>query len=754
MVFERLIEASPSTALQASASSSRWSHVDLIKYLASVRNDIPPADIARLRSVKIWPAEIEALQPTKERYLVSEIFEPNQATKRLRLPTLQWPGIYRPESNEGRFLTFLGLRVAPSYEDLVRIMSNAASIQDLELRDRALRYFIDHHQTNRYAHVDHPRVTLAYLPIQGSETKVATPDTCFSNERASLLGFNILHRDLHAHALKFGVDSDPPMSECINRLEKSPPKSRKDAREVFSYFASRLSSISNEQAGRLTQARIVPVVSKSKRISTVVSTQSERLEHIAPQICFLGNGDKYADIFDYVDFGQEANTFLLRVGSKHEPSTVELTKLLVREPAKVFSVLGDSRYLELLRSVAASWRTLRKDKALVKDMRNSKCLLAYREIRAQSDQADKDDDEDSGIKAWELATAGQIVIVDDIITYNLFRSSLLAAPMEEALEDFYHSLGSPEVASIVEEYQSIGVVAKDESQALKLQRLIQERARLFLADYLRELIKHDAKWIEQNLRVKCVRSLSLRKSLQGYNLSHTEKRSAVLHNDKPILYVTAGGYDMLEVSQALVPVLLQRAKPQSMFMFEMILESSLQKLRSRGYNVARLLNQKATEARIAEEARMRQLAEEEQQMREREAAWKQANAAKAQKQISMPGVFPDSPDRQHPHSSRPTPPVADQPERPGPRGFLSGITRQFGFDKHSPHNNHSSRASDRVSEIPHQDAPPPYSQQVSFNSQTKVPEPETVTAPHQLQQKYVYHDHGGMSYNDLMICAV
>ena len=731
MVFDRLIDAAPSSRTQIPASSSKWSHVDLIKYLASVKDDIPPADITRLRSMKICPAETESLQPTKERYLVSELFEPDQAIRRLKLRTLQWPGIYRPESNEGRFLTFLGLCAAPSYYDLVKIISTAAGKQDFELRDRALRYFIDHHQTKGYAQIDHSTVTVPYLPVQGDEKKMATPSTCYSNERASLLGFDILRNDLHPHAQKFGVKTDPPMAECINRLIQSPPQSKREAREKFSYFASRLSNLSAEQAERLGQAKIVPIESKAKSSTIPASSKSERLVHIAPQICFLGNGEKYADIFDYVDFGPDANTFLLRTGSKHEPSTIELTRLLVREPARVFSTLGDTRYLELLRNVAASWRTLKKDKTLVKDMKNSKCLLAYRDIRTSTDQ---EEDDDSGIKVWELATAGQIVIVDDIITYNLFRSSLLACPMEDPLEDFYHSLGSPEVGSLLEEHKSIGTVAKDESQALKLQKLIQERARLFLSDYQRESIKHDAKWIEYNLRVKCVKSITLRRSLRGYSISHTQTRTAVLHHDKPILYITAGGYDMLEVSQALVPVLLQRAKPQSMFMFEMILETSLQKLRSRGYNVARLLNKKETEARIAEEARMRQLAEEERELKERETAWKQSQAVeatKAQKQLSLPGLFPDSPDRQHAESSKQISATEDEPLRSRPRGFLSGISRQLGFDRHSSLHNHDTHSgSDRGVENPQEDTPPPYSQQDVQKSQTKIPQPETVTAPH------------------------
>lgn len=279
-------------------------------------------------------------------------------------------------------------------------------------------------------------------------------------KKASLLGFDILRRDLHVHALKFGVRPDPPMDECINRLVKDPPQTKRRARDLFAYFASRASDINDAYAEALSGAPIVPVASKSKSLGSPISEKSERLAHIPPRICFLGDGEKYADIFDYVDFGHEANTFLLRIGSKHEPSTTELTRLLVREPARIFSVLGDARYLELLRSVAASWRTLKKDKTLVKDIKYSKCLLAYREINSKPSKGDVEDEEDSGIKAWELANANQIVIVDDLITYNLFKTRLLAAPMEETLEDFYHSLGAHEVATLLQEQQSIGMVAR------------------------------------------------------------------------------------------------------------------------------------------------------------------------------------------------------------------------------------------------------------------------------------------------------
>lgn len=732
------MDLTPSTAskqTQIPASSGKWSHVDLIKYLASVQTDIPAADIKRLRTMRLCPAEKEALQPSADRYQASELFEPDQALRRLKLRTMHWPGTYRPDSQEGKFLRVLGLRPYPDYTDLIQIMSSAAANGDFFLRDQALRYVIDYHQTKGYSQYDHSSVTSGYLPIQGSEKKVASPNDCFSNERAAIMGFDILRRDLHFHALKFGVKPDPPIAECISRLISHPPQSKRSAREVFSYLASRLSEMHDRYAETLSGASIVPVTAKSSSSASTKIEDSGRIVHIPPRICFLGDGEKYADIFDYVDFGQEANTFLLRVGSKHEPSTTELTKLLVREPAKIFSVLGDTRYLELLRTVAASWRTLRKDKTLVKDMKAAKCLLAYREISSKSSRGDYDEEEESGIKSWELATASQVVVVDDIITYNMFKSSLLAAPMEEILEEFYHSLGAPEVASLLNEQQTIGMVSKDQASAMKLQQLIQERSRLFLHDYSSEMIKHNAKWIEQNLKVKCVQTVSLRRSLRGYNLSHQVSRSAVVHSDKPILYIISQGYDMFEVSQALVPVLLQRSKPQSIFMLEMILESSLQKLRSRGYNVGRIMQRKETEARIADEALKQQQEEQQQEIRERGAAWQKARAASIEKtqQNPMPGIFPNSPDRPSVTGSVEEEPIIDRP-----RGLFTGIRKHFGFDNPRPSDhNPASRGRNQIAEAPKEDAPPPYSQIEGHNSQTRVPQPETVTAPHHLQQNLV-----------------
>ena len=586
VVFERLMDPSKTQASQTQIpnSAAKWSHVDLVKYLASVRQDIPKADIDRLRSTKTCPAETESLQASKERYLVSELYQPDQAIRKLKLPTLHWPGMYRPESSEGRFLTSLGLRAQPSYQDLIQIMSRSFSVGDLSLRDYALRYFIDHHQTKGYAQFDHSAVTVPYLPIQGSEKKVAAPKDVFVNERAAIFGFDILRRDLQVHALKFGVEQDPPTATCTHRLVTNPPQSKREAREKFGYMAGRASELSSNSVQTLGDAGIVPVIAKTRASAESKAEKvGERITHVQPRDCYLGDGDsRYADIFDYVDFGPEANTFLLRVGSKHEPKIGELARRLVNEPATLFSVLGDARYLELLRNVGDQWSTLKKDKSLVKDMRASKCLLAYKEIVSrQSQSEDMEDDEESPVRSWDLARAQDIVIIDDVNTYKVFKGSLLAAPMEETLETLYYSLGAAEVGALLEERHSLGNPELDQSPALRLQQHLHERMRLYLHDFKSESIKHDHNWVRKNLTVKCVRSIYITLSLRGHNLRHKLSRQAVLVNEKPILCVTSR-FDILEVSQAMAPLVLKRVKPGDIVMLETMLESSLSKLGRRG----------------------------------------------------------------------------------------------------------------------------------------------------------------------------
>lgn len=200
------------------------------------------------------------------------------------------------------------------------------------------------------------------------------------------------------------------MTNCVNRLIDKPPQTRRDAMTLFSYFASRLGEIGQHSVVKLGDARIVPVLAKSQ--------SSKDLKYLTPRQCYLGNSPTYSEIFDFVDFGNDANAFLFKCGSKHEPSKLEIAALVAREPARLLGIMqSPEKYLNLLRTLADDLALLKRDKVLFSQLRASQFLLAWKEVapakESQSSRQvdDFDDADEAPMKQWQLAVPGQIVVV-------------------------------------------------------------------------------------------------------------------------------------------------------------------------------------------------------------------------------------------------------------------------------------------------------------------------------------------------------
>lgn len=435
LVFERLMSGSQA------GGTVKWSHVDLIRYLTSVRDDIPKEDITKLKNTAICKAE--AVNGARL-YKVSELYEPNENLRKLKLPILQWPGVWRDTSNEAKFLASLGLKKYPGVQDVLQIAGNR---EDAALREAALSYFVINYHINSYMTFNTSGVTIPFLPLDDSDhgekgPRLVTPWQCFSNPKAGIMGFQVLRQDLQQHGQKFGVKPDPDMKDCVEKLINSPPTTTRSAREQFGYFSTRLADIMPHLVERLSQARIIPVALKDQE---KIPTSDIKVKHITPRTCFLGGpGSQYFDIFDFVDFGQEANAFLLKCGSKHEPTVAEVAYMMVREPQRLYGVFNSSdKYLSVLRSIAESWAHLKKDKGLVKEMRRSAFLGSFRwrsytnEKTSQVDSTPMDEDDAGGIREFVLARVDEVLVSDDYVMFLLFRGEILAAPQEDVLEGFY-----------------------------------------------------------------------------------------------------------------------------------------------------------------------------------------------------------------------------------------------------------------------------------------------------------------------------
>jgi Protein of unknown function (DUF3684) len=659
VVFERLM--SSSQKLDGS-TKPKWSFTDLIRYLVSVRGDIPTGDINRLRSAAICPVVAQKSEQAIPGVLVAitQIYEPLESLKGLNLPILYWPGEYNANGAEAQFMKFLGLKSSPSTQELVNLMAASAKERNIKLYQDALTYYLVNFEKNRYSIAPGSELSsVAFLPVEGSAFPVVVaPKACYANERASILGYRILKASMKQHASKFGVEQDPSMNECISCLIGNPPITHRDAVETFGYLGSRLVEINDALAATAGAANIVPIKSKAKNESTKMTS---------PRMCFLGDSSTYGEILDFVDFGQAANLFLLKVGSKQEPTTNELAYLIKDSPAKVLSVLGQDRYLDLLRRLAEQQKALKQDTGLWKQLRVSPFLLAYRDTRVKDTGALKDGadayDDDNFMQMASLRPASQIVVNDNYREFILFREHVHCAPPDDALERFYLALGVPSLQSLLVLDERVGGIRRDQSAAAPLKKLIVERCRLFLHEYSQDVV-HDAKWLEKNLAVVVADSLSLTTSLKGYRVPpFRENKTAILSQNKKecILFIVTRP-DLYEVSRCIIPLLLSRPKQHDVLALEMVLDSDLRRLRNKGYNVDRILRQQERQASIAEEESRKQQAEEERQAalrdqqkrKEKEFAPLPAPPAytaeaEDERSLLMPGGFePDSPPRPPP----------------------------------------------------------------------------------------------------------
>lgn len=484
--------------------------------------------------------------------------------------------------------------------------------------------------------------------------------------------------------------------ECVNRLLANPPQSHQAAVPLFGYFATRIQELGQGSVSKLRDAPIVPVTRSSASKGSEKSRTT--VSHTSPSRAYLGISLTYGDIFDFVDFGQDANAFLFTCGAKSEPTKLEVAHMACIEPARLLSVLqSPEKYLDLLKSLSEASSTLHRDKDLWRKMKTSAFLLAYKELAAPNKENLIDLDEDEApVRQYQLASASQIVVLDDIISYRLFKEHLVCAPEEDALEKFYLSLGAQKLSGIVQEDIRIGPHTDKSSKAESLRKHVLERSKIFLyeyANYRRDAIRHDTKWLEKNLRVEMVSSVALRRTLKGQYQSHVEKRSAASARGSGawVLYVANDGKpDMYQVGQAICQMLLDRPNQQAYLFFEPFLTLDLYGLRARGYNVDRILRAKAAEARIAEEERRKALEEEQKKIQEREKVWaQQSNTLEQGSSAVTPAAAGRSDVAKSPEPSSLMPGSWDSPEDSNAdmidyakrgRSLFSNLTRRLGFD--------------------------------------------------------------------------
>ncbi|KAG8813685.1 hypothetical protein FRC17_001463 [Serendipita sp. 399] len=633
-----------------------WTIPQLVKYLAGVKDTLTKEEIERLRqttafakeelpatdaetsdtkSVATVPGTAASTTPTQRRvrYKIGALYEPTDAMRQLGLPVLDWGHNpkWRSNSDEAKFLFFLGLQRYPPLQDLLKLAAGS----DPKLRELALRYFLDKFSTQYQDYQPGKYGDIAFIPAIDASGKefLAKHSQVFSEPGCTVLGFAVIRGDLRDEAqLKLKIFRHPAAGAATNALLQNPPKTEEQAKKVFEYLTNLLGDFTANNLQQLKAAKIIPAE----------TPRSTGLTLVKPGECyFKGDGQAtfHSKLFIFIDFGSRANTFLSACGVRNAPTTEEVALMLIADPAGFYSLAGGAeRFKAELRQISASFNDI--SASTKQKMKSSPILLGSRvtdernpqEKGGRRDSVGAEDEDDTIIVSYELLRPDQIVIIDDVNTYAQFRDILYGAPQEDILESLYSSLGSPRLGQLIkEEYKPVGEL-RDAPDAAKLRKLVLERLPLFLHERHQSRVLIRLEWMQDptNFVVKKVARLILQKTLvfggkravKDSEASAAAKRET-FHRTLTLYIAHNIPLDLYEVANALCKQLFDTPKVNDSLLFSTILSTDLPSLRRRGYNVDRILNQQKAEREARESAR--RAAEREAQEAARREAQKEAD---------------------------------------------------------------------------------------------------------------------------------
>lgn len=586
MIFDRLI------------GNGKWSTHDVILYLTAVRKEIPEEDMQRLKTMTFANSE-----DSQERHIIGDLYEPDDTLRSLQLPILQWPsGKWRSTSGEADFLYTLGLQRFPKVDVVLML---AANVGDRARAEKALHYFLTHfyiYGTTYNANA----VPFAFIPTESG--KLVKPEEVFTDRAAQLFGFEILRKDLHKQATILGVQQQAPYDVLLRMLTTHPPKSYATAQAQFEAIAFLRPSISKQDYDIISQRDFIPIEEKGKPVRLV-----------SPLKCFFKDtslDSLYENVFDLVDFGQQANQFLQIVGVRDEPSVTQIAEMLVNNPYNILRVCGcEEKYSNLLLQIAKSWSVVKKDHKVFAAMKSANMLIGHKYLTLSSNSdnmtglsEDHSDTGNSETRQTSLQKASDVLLVDNIVDFNLFKYEVFTCPQNTALEELYSLLGSVKLSStILDRPVATGPKIMNE-MTNKLKENLIERLSVMLSDKTLGQMSDSHRSLA-DLQVCTQETITLRRTLRFGNVTRTKSmQTTALITSENTLCVTRNP-DLYDISSAICRLVLINPTPGNFLLLESMMSNSLRTLKARGYDVDRILQK---QEQIRKELKLKKDAEESQ----------------------------------------------------------------------------------------------------------------------------------------------
>ena len=576
----------------------KWDVFQLVKYLASVQDQLSNAELEKLRSTPLFLSDVPLASGDSKkeiRYRAMDLYAPTSELRSLEVVRMiSWLETkWRSSAPEAKFLTRIGLQTDLSLDEILELCANGTEKQ----KTAALLYFLENFD-RVYAKIYRGGAcSHAFVPTTDPNV-FAKPSECFYDKSCTVMGYKILREDLIPHAHRLQIMQHPPTNAVINQLKNRLP-ALENAEPMFVYLGNRVGDFSAKDWKTIMSLPFIPVKTGDK---TVWYGPSD--------VYFKSQDSEYDTVFIYVDFGA-GNTFLKACGVKSEPNPVEVCKEVLRDPQRFLETIGVEAYLSVLRQIAVNIGIIVKEAPiLISEMKKSPFLVAV------TNSVDKINPEAQTKATYQLLPPLDIVIVDDTVLSRTFNPP--SAPMESLLESFYAELGSKNFSKLVTiEYSVSGVTQFSDTSpnVNQLQSTIRLRSNLILEEYsiiasqkqqsskVNSKILLEINVLEADL-IKCTRRWKSQTDVRNTSAASDVKPKSF--NLVSTLYATKS-FDYFDVAQVICNDILGTSKLNDALLVATLLSTPLDHLRDKGFAVEKLITPIAPPPRKASVQRSQQL---------------------------------------------------------------------------------------------------------------------------------------------------
>ncbi|CAF1656449.1 unnamed protein product, partial [Adineta ricciae] len=577
-----------------------------IHNLMEQRKNLSENDVKALKTSHclIGLTSDESNNEMKRKYVPCELYFPSVGNR------LQWKTLpileYSPDlvyrSTEYLFLKELGVREEP---DLTELLSHIQQeyrqlTNDFHLTN-SLKFFIENFQLSYSKIWTNTKITIAFLPSisplqQSSKVFLSTPENVF--KEFGPLCPSIVPEVLQYFSRYFdigliGVKLRPTISLAFHILmdKRNELLNEQTASSYFSYF-NKLDGLNKQFIENISKKAFIPLLNNYFKVNEVflrprsLKTDENQSEEM------ITHG-----LIDYVDYGEESNSFLTSIGVTFYPSAENLANLLIDRQKSYFQeinsdiIQGKLRFytncLKQLAVVCHVAQEFHRD-PLKSRLRNQCWCLGYQDV-------DKSDGKKE--KIFRIVKPNEIYLDDDHQCAIDLRP--LCAPDEPELTKLYELFGAKWISESVQRnlIHRGKVFVTDRSKTLE--DLIAFRLDMLFVNNRGERIENlDEKRIEllrnhfnvyESEGIQCQltfqnKTISLNSSECSSCALEYEKQHVYLFIQKDLLHL-----DYIDISSELTRFVYKKPIDSLVHSISDKLSSPLETLKRRGIPVDRLL---------------------------------------------------------------------------------------------------------------------------------------------------------------------